>query len=307
MDQQTIVGLFSTRERATEVRRKLEGAGVPESSIKLSASEVAAGAAPDPQQEGGFWDWLFGSDVSSEERERYSGHLRSGNVAVSVLCRSEAERTKIAGLMEQFDPIDIEGDEAPPTTRTTGVMRPSGSSMSDGADGAVRDGEQTIALAKEELTVGKRQVERRHRIRTHVTTRPVEEAVTLRDETIVIERRPATQAAVGDNAFQARDFEVVERDEEAVVSKQAHVKEEVVIHKSAKDHVETVRDTVRETHVDIDREGAGFDRAAAGSKPSSSPTGGAGSPLGTEKSPLGGTVAEEPRELDRDGPGRLKK
>jgi uncharacterized protein (TIGR02271 family) len=327
MQQQTIVGLYPTRALAQDVQSKLQSAGIPASNINLSADPEAAGleTAHEPHHEGGFWDWLFGSDVSAEERERYSGHLRGGNVAVSVRSRSEAEHERVISLMEQFDPIDIDSDETTtPVPQTsiagdlTGASQPvTGSSAFAAAErragigsahATATDGDQVVPIAKEELEVGKRQVEQRHRIRTHVIERPVEQEVTLRDETISVERRPATQASVGADAFKEREFEVVERDEEAVVSKQARVKEEVVIHKDVKEHVETVRDTVRETQVDIDRDGAGgVDRAAAGSKPASPTLGAAGAALPEDNRVAGETAATEARDLKKDGESAFKK
>ena len=47
-------------------------------------------------------------------------------------------------------------------------------------------------------------------------------------------------------------IEVHETDEEAVVDKQARVVEEVVVRKDAQERTETVQDTVRRTHVDVD-------------------------------------------------------
>ena len=47
---------------------------------------------------------------------------------------------------------------------------------------------------------------------------------------------------------------MVETDEEAVVSKTARVKEEIVVQKEATDRVETVRDTVRRQDVEIERD-----------------------------------------------------
>jgi stress response protein YsnF len=303
--QQTLVALYSTRALAEDVRSKLRAAGIPESNIKLSAdpddgaAEGETGREPPHHEAGGLWDWLFGSEVPDEERERYSGRLRGGNIAVSVRSCSEAERDKVIGLMEQFDPIDIDGDDTTTTVPPTGIAgdltgasppltgsaafaaterrgaerQTVGSAQPAATDG----GDQVIPIAQEELEIGKRQVERRHRIRTHVIETPVEEQVTLRDETVSVERRRPTTtqpaSATGADAFQEREFEVVERDEEAVVSKQARVTEEVVVHKDVKERVETVRDTVRETRVDVDREdgrtgtSGGIDRAAAGNKP----------------------------------------
>ena len=47
---------------------------------------------------------------------------------------------------------------------------------------------------------------------------------------------------------------MTETDEEAVVSKTARVREEVVIHKDATERTETVRDAVRREDVEITKE-----------------------------------------------------
>jgi uncharacterized protein (TIGR02271 family) len=121
----------------------------------------------------------------------------------------------------------------------------------------VSAGDEVIPIAEEELHVGKRQVGHgRVRIQSRVVERPVEEQVTLRDETVAVERRPVsgtTQAGtLGGDPFQERTIEVEERDEEAVVSKQARVVEEVVVRKDVEQRTETVSDTVRRTEVDVE-------------------------------------------------------
>ena len=148
--------------------------------------------------------------------------------------------------------------------------------------------EEVIPVVEEEVRVGKRQVSGGVvRIRSYVVERPVNEEVRLHEERVSVERRPATgDAPVGADAFREREIEVRETAEEAVVSKTARVREEVVVHKEAQDRVETISDTVRRTEVDVDREpradiartdtlpqdaanrNATIDRAAAGSKPS---------------------------------------
>jgi uncharacterized protein (TIGR02271 family) len=117
-------------------------------------------------------------------------------------------------------------------------------------------GEEVIALSEEQLTVGKRLVNRgTTHIRRFVVETPVEENVMLHSERVSIDRRPASAGARVDDAdFTDRTIEVAETDEEAVVSKTARVKEEVVVHKDATDRVETVRDTVRRQDVEIDRD-----------------------------------------------------
>ena len=123
----------------------------------------------------------------------------------------------------------------------------------------VSTGDEVIPIAEEELHVGKRQVgQGRVRIQSRVVERPVEEQVTLREERVDVERRPVsgtTQAGtLGGDPFQERTIEVEERREEAVVSKDARVVEEVVVRKDVQQRTETVSDTVRRTEVDVEDE-----------------------------------------------------
>jgi hypothetical protein len=53
--------------------------------------------------------------------------------------------------------------------------------------------------------------------------------------------------------LQSGTIEVTESAEQAVVSKEARVVEEVVVSKQAEEHVETVRDRVRRTDVDVEQ------------------------------------------------------
>jgi stress response protein YsnF len=80
-------------------------------------------------------------------------------------------------------------------------------------------------------------------------------------------RRASTSSAVpwigpttgSEGIFQDRTIEVEERGEEAVVSKEARVREELVINKEVENRSETVSDTVRRTEVEIDDERTGTD------------------------------------------------
>ena len=75
----------------------------------------------------------------------------------------------------------------------------------------------------------------------------------MRDEKVSVERRPVDRPLTGtEDAFRERNIEVDERREEAVVNKQARVKEEVVVRKDAQQRTETVSDKVRRTEVEID-------------------------------------------------------
>jgi len=115
--------------------------------------------------------------------------------------------------------------------------------------------EERIPLAEETLRVGKRQViEGRVRIRSYVVETPVSETVHLREEHVNVERRAVDRpVAAGEDAFRERSFEATESREEAVVSKEAHIREEVVVNTQATEHDETVKDTVRRTEIREDR------------------------------------------------------
>lgn len=142
--------------------------------------------------------------------------------------------------------------------------------LSAGSD-TLRGTEEHVPVVEERLVVGKREVERGGvRVRSYVRETPVHEQVRLHEEHVEIERRPVNTPLSASNLtsgdlFQERTIEVTERAEEAVVTKEARVVEEVVVRKEAEDRVETVSDTVRRTEVDVDRteglEVAGENRA----------------------------------------------
>ena len=82
---------------------------------------------------------------------------------------------------------------------------------------------------------------------------PVEEDVSLRNETVHVERKAVDRAVGGSgDAFVDRTIEATETNEEAVVSKEARVTEEISLGKAVDARKETIRDTVRHTEVEID-------------------------------------------------------
>ena len=102
--------------------------------------------------------------------------------------------------------------------------------------------------------VGKRQVERGGvRVRAYMVETAVHDQVQLREEHLEIERRPVNQqVASAEYLFQERSFEATESAEEAVIGKEARVVDEVVVRKDVGQRVETVKDTVRHTEVDVE-------------------------------------------------------
>jgi uncharacterized protein (TIGR02271 family) len=110
-----------------------------------------------------------------------------------------------------------------------------------------------VPIIKEELEVGKREVERGGiRLRQRVVEDEVEENISLREENVNVERttvdRPATEADITESSI-----EMIETKEVPVVHKEARVVEEVSLNKEVSEREETIRDTVRSTDVDIEK------------------------------------------------------
>jgi stress response protein YsnF len=119
--------------------------------------------------------------------------------------------------------------------------------------------ERTIPIYKEELRVGKREVERGGiSLTTHVTERPYSERIVLREEHVDVERREANRLLRPDESdFRETQIEMTEFGEEAVGAKQTRLVEEIVIHKHVSDRTETVGDNLRSTEIDIRKFDAG--------------------------------------------------
>jgi uncharacterized protein (TIGR02271 family) len=152
--------------------------------------------------------------------------------------------------------VDI--DERANQWRQTGWAGSAAGAASGESRDFGRAGEKVIPVVNEELQVGKRRRDRGGvRIYAHMTERPVEEKIRLREEHATIERRtvdrPATEADIA--AFKEGTIEVRETIEEPVVAKQARVVEEVVVGKETTERTESVNEVIRATEVDVEKLG----------------------------------------------------
>lgn len=88
----------------------------------------------------------------------------------------------------------------------------------------------------------------------HVVSEQVQVPVTLQHEEVVVTRRAVdtpVDAATAARAFQDETIKVAVNEEVAVVTKQAHVAEEIEIQKRAVSEQQTVTDTVRHEELDV--------------------------------------------------------
>jgi len=108
----------------------------------------------------------------------------------------------------------------------------------------------------------------------HVLVVPLVAREEIRGLFVVTVDRPVTETDMEGGMLEDREIEMTETAEEAVVGKEARVREELVVRKTAEEHKETVEDKVRHTEVEVDegvRETAG--RSAFGSFGGTPPTG----------------------------------
>ena len=198
-------------------------------------------------------DEVEGTNISGAHPENETGSSMG-----TAAGRTTADQVGLAGG-DQGRPGTMlsRGADEVAGTNISGAHSENEASGTYGMRGTATDGTEAIPVVEETLRVGKREVSGgRVRVRSYVVETPVEEQVTLRTEHVDVERRavdrPVTDA---DRLFQDRTIEATETSEEAVIAKEARVKEEVVIRKDADQRTETVRDTVRRTEVEVDRDG----------------------------------------------------
>jgi hypothetical protein len=272
-----LVAVYSSLEEARRVKDRLLAEGRSSDDVRLTDAAMTdsmSGSTSDvprePQNEGGFFNWLFAGDVPDHDRNRYSTYLNENRVAVSVRAADQHWHDRIIAIMEEFNPIDIEEDRhalAHEHHATGAALGATSATSTDYATtgrtdlGATartdmsREREEVIPLVKEELEVGKRVTERRYRVKSYVIERPVEKTVTVRDERVEIEHRPISRT--GDLSMpQDREIEVIERHEEPFAEKRVTGTEEIVVRKEVVERPETVRGTVRETKVDVEKDPA---------------------------------------------------
>jgi stress response protein YsnF len=266
MSQQTVVGCFDNPTDAQQAAQDVIAMGVDSSRVHLSTEGTSGGAIRSGASDKGFWESLkdaLGFD-NDDDADRYGLReaARRGETIVSVEADDNTS-PQIIAAMQRHNLVDLDerarqwGQEGwagyqnyEPARATAADM-----SASSARDSQVRSGEEAIPVVEEEIRVGKREVARGGvRVVSKVTERPVEEQINLREERVNVERRPVDRPLTrGDlnNAFQERTIEARETAEEAVVSKNARVVEEVVVNKEAGERTETIRDSVRRTDVDV--------------------------------------------------------
>jgi uncharacterized protein (TIGR02271 family) len=268
----TITAMFDSRAEAEAAKDRLRSARVDADNVYVhdQSSSGYNGSSYSTHQDRGFWDSVKNAFLPDEDRHAYEEGVRRGGAVLTADvdddCVDEAVR-----VLDEANSVDI--DERSSQWRSSGWDYPATGAATAGTASALGgygttdgdldtnrlastgDQEEVIPIVEEQLVVGKRDVNRGGvRVRSYVTEVPVHEQVRLRNERVNVQRRAVDQplSAADADAFRERTIDVTATGEEAVVGKNARVVEEVVVSKTAEEHVEQIDDTVRRTEVDIE-------------------------------------------------------
>jgi len=213
--------------------------------------------------------------MDAEDAELYAEGVRRGETLLTVqVDDSEVSRTR--DLLNRYNPTDVHGEATTwrsqgwtkfdesrtPTADEYKSYRTSSNTGMGVGSGTTRteDGKMVLPVVEEHVDVSKREVEKgRVHVYTEVTEKPVSTDVSLRQENVTVERRPADRPVTSaDAAFRDQSIELTEKSEQAVINKTARVVEEVIVGKDVTQQSQTVSDTVRRTDVHVDRDNSGF-------------------------------------------------
>jgi stress response protein YsnF len=222
----SIIGLFESQDIARKVVSALAKAGFDEKKveilIKSSVDETSSR--------------LVEAGYEKDKAQHYAKALQTGGVIVVA------------------DVEDDKADEALSTMRSFDVLTPD--ALLERSGGKERSEETTSAqVIEESLEVGKTKVSTGKRLTTEVSEREVQETVNLHEENVEVERTRADRTlkpGEADKAFKETTVEVTAYTEKPVVSKEAHVVEEVSLNKSSSEREATVSGTVRRQDVKVE-------------------------------------------------------
>jgi len=260
-----LVAFFATRDAAERAEDELEAAGFDDNDVRVFSKSGNS-----------FWQDVKEAFGFADESEQYlyDEAARRGAVALVVEFDDDDSPTQQEAIqiLQRHNPMDLDVQAeqwrkegwtgraagAGATTANTATARTTATTTQQQqrpAAANVNQGEQVIPVVQENVEIGKRAVQRGGiRVHTRVTERPVEKDVELRSERATVDRRPVDRPLTdADRPFQDRTVEVTERAEQAVVSKNARVVEEVRVGKEVEQHTQRVRETERRTDVEVEK------------------------------------------------------
>jgi len=260
MRYERIVTLYDTGEHAEAARHNLTKAGFVPSEISMITDKTLVSDG-ERIREPGIWQRLFGRDISLPEAIVYGRTVEAGGTVLTVRV-PEADLAKAMAILNAQEVVDVQSSAPGGVIATASASQVAPSPLAAAAPPPPRatavagtSSDEVLSLAEEHMNVEKRLIqEGTTRIRRFVTETPVEAQITLHEEHVrVIRRAISNPDFVRNIDWTDKTVEFADTAEEPVITKSAHVAEEVVIHTEATDQVKTLRDKVRRQQVAVER------------------------------------------------------
>ncbi len=236
-----VAGLFDHPEDARDCVQQLRGAGFSASDISL----VTRGDDSVGVSQGETEAALAGAGIPESDARVFADHVHRGGALIFMEAQSADDAGRAAAIINGYYANQGEGQ-----------ARPAQNVPSEALTG--QGGELRVPVVEERLQVDKREVEAGGvRVSTWVEQSPVNEQVNLRDEKVRIERVAADRPASAQDldTWQETTFEIRERHEQAIITKEARVVEEIRIQKDVEQRTEQVQEVVRRTAVEVEELG----------------------------------------------------
>jgi stress response protein YsnF len=221
----SIIGLFENSNIASKVLGELSKVGIKKDAVEIIENIAAARIA----------SRLVEAGYEKDKAESYGKAMQKG------------------GTLIVAEAPDDKADEALDMMRSFKVLSPE--TLLEKLGNQTSEQTQSAQVIEEELEVGVARTTGGKRLKTEVSEREVQETVTLHEEKIEVEHTKVDRVLKpeeADKAFQGTTVEVTATTEKPVVSKQAHVVEEVSLSKQSGERDVTVSGTVRRQDVTVE-------------------------------------------------------
>jgi stress response protein YsnF len=221
----SIIGLFENSNIASKVLGELSKVGIKKDAVEIIENVAAARIA----------SRLVEAGYEKDKAESYGKAMQKG------------------GTLIVAEAPDDKADEALDMMRSFKVLSPE--TLLEKLGNQTSEQTQSAQVIEEELEVGVARTTGGKRLKTEVSEREVQETVTLHEEKIEVEHTKVDRVLKpeeADKAFQGTTVEVTATTEKPVVSKQAHVVEEVSLSKQSGERDVTVSGTVRRQDVTVE-------------------------------------------------------
>ena len=279
-----VVSLFKDPNDAREIINSLQEAGFNRSNLEFVEADpenqsffkrVFGGGDDEEMKAEQALEYMTGLGVPEDDADDYATKIEKGQSLVMVRCESDAEIERAQAVIEPTrDRADVEsrtggraphGQTEPPHGEEMTAESGDGTKRSQLDESGPEKHEQKvrqepagdkeqIQATEEELHVGKRSEETGGvRVTKETTEEEVEEEISLREEDVKVERRDVDRPLKeGEHAFEEEEIEVSESREEPMIEKESRVREEVTVNKETEEHPETIRETVRKEHINVE-------------------------------------------------------